>query len=75
MRKLNQENGQTFIIVTHSSAIGEQTDRIIWMKDGLIEQRPELITGQELRTNGQSSGYEKVNSQRVPELQIAVQRI
>lgn len=37
MRRLNQENGQTFVIVTHSEEIGRQTDRIIWMRDGLIE--------------------------------------
>ncbi|MCA9972915.1 MAG: ABC transporter ATP-binding protein, partial [Anaerolineales bacterium] len=34
MRKLNRENGQTFVIVTHSLEIGEQCDRIIWMRDG-----------------------------------------
>jgi len=37
MRRLNQQNGQTFVIVTHSEEIGRQTDRIIWMRDGLIE--------------------------------------
>jgi putative ABC transport system ATP-binding protein len=36
MRRLNQENGQTFVLVTHSRDIGAQCDRIIWMQDGLI---------------------------------------
>ncbi|MCL4870569.1 MAG: ABC transporter ATP-binding protein [Anaerolineae bacterium] len=36
MRRLNQENGQTFVIVTHSQEIGDQCDRIVWMKDGLV---------------------------------------
>jgi putative ABC transport system ATP-binding protein len=36
MRRLNQENGQTFVLVTHSREIGAQCDRIIWMQDGLI---------------------------------------
>jgi ABC-type lipoprotein export system ATPase subunit len=36
MRKLNQENQQTFVIVTHSIEIGNQCDRIIWMRDGKI---------------------------------------
>jgi putative ABC transport system ATP-binding protein len=36
MRRLNRENGQTFVIVTHSEEIGEQCDRIVWMKDGLV---------------------------------------
>lgn len=36
MRRLNRENGQTFVIVTHSLEIGEQCDRIVWMKDGSV---------------------------------------
>ena len=36
MRQLNQENNQTFVIVTHSAEIGDQCDRIIWMRDGEI---------------------------------------
>lgn len=43
MRRLNQENGQTFVVVAHSEEIGRQTDRIIWMRDGQIEHRPELF--------------------------------
>lgn len=37
MRKLNRENGQTFVIVTHSEEIGLQCDRIVWMRDGMVE--------------------------------------
>jgi ABC-type lipoprotein export system ATPase subunit len=37
MRRLNQENQQTFVIVTHSAEIGEQCDRIISMRDGLCD--------------------------------------
>ncbi len=37
MRRLNRENNQTFVIVTHSAEIGEQCDRIISMRDGLCE--------------------------------------
>jgi putative ABC transport system ATP-binding protein len=37
MRKLNQEKGQTFIIITHDATIAENADRIIHLKDGLIE--------------------------------------
>jgi putative ABC transport system ATP-binding protein len=36
MRRLNRENGQTFVIVTHSEEIGDQCDRIVWMKDGQV---------------------------------------
>ena len=37
MKKLNEEKGQTFIVVTHDSHIAETADRIIHLKDGLIE--------------------------------------
>jgi len=37
MRRLNKENNQTFVIVTHDLEIGEQCDRIILMRDGLCE--------------------------------------
>ncbi|MEX1020890.1 MAG: ABC transporter ATP-binding protein [Litorilinea sp.] len=36
MHRLNREAGQTFIVVTHDAAIGEQCDRIVHMQDGLI---------------------------------------
>ncbi|MCL0101833.1 ABC transporter ATP-binding protein [Dehalococcoidia bacterium] len=35
--RLNQENNQTFILVTHSDAVAERANRIIRMRDGLIE--------------------------------------
>lgn len=34
--RLNKENTQTFIIVTHADEIGKQTNRIIRMRDGQI---------------------------------------
>jgi putative ABC transport system ATP-binding protein len=37
MKKLNEEKGQTFIVVTHDPHIAETADRIIHLKDGLIE--------------------------------------
>ncbi len=60
MRRLNQENGQTFVIVTHSLEIGEQCDRIIWMKDGQIVAEP-----QHTPANGKVNGYanEQTNGQ------------
>ncbi|MEZ4710112.1 MAG: ABC transporter ATP-binding protein [Caldilineaceae bacterium] len=36
MRQLNQEQGQTLVIVTHDPQIGQQCDRIIRMQDGQI---------------------------------------
>ena len=34
--KLNRENGQTFVFVTHDPRIGAMLDRVITMRDGLI---------------------------------------
>jgi putative ABC transport system ATP-binding protein len=36
MRKLNRENGETFVIVTHDPEVGAVCDRIIHMRDGVI---------------------------------------
>jgi putative ABC transport system ATP-binding protein len=38
LRRLNKEKRQTFVLVTHSIEVGESTDRIIRMRDGLIDQ-------------------------------------
>lgn len=38
LRKLNKQNKQTFIIVTHDYTVGRMADRIVMMKDGLIEK-------------------------------------
>ena len=37
LRQLNKEKGQTFVLVTHAQEVGEFTDRIVRMRDGLIE--------------------------------------
>ncbi len=37
LRRLNQEAGQTFVIVTHDPRVGEACDRVIRMQDGLVQ--------------------------------------
>jgi putative ABC transport system ATP-binding protein len=36
MIELNEESGETFVIVTHSPQVGEIADRIVRMRDGLV---------------------------------------
>ena len=37
LRQLNKKQGQTFVLVTHAAEIGALTDRIVRMRDGVIE--------------------------------------
>jgi putative ABC transport system ATP-binding protein len=40
LRRLNRENGQTVLLVTHNAAIGEMADRVIRLRSGgVIEDR------------------------------------
>ena len=72
MKRLNHENGQTFILVTHSATIGQQADRIIWMRDGQIEPNLELAVPESLRVNGQGVRQNAAPTVRMPALQIAI---
>jgi putative ABC transport system ATP-binding protein len=37
LRSLNKEEGKTFILITHDPEVGQQTDRLVSLKDGTIE--------------------------------------
>ena len=37
LRKVNREDGITMVLVTHEQDIAEQTDRLIYLRDGIIE--------------------------------------
>ncbi|MGH2409543.1 MAG: hypothetical protein ACRDGS_04140, partial [Chloroflexota bacterium] len=37
MCRLNRENGQTFVVVSHALEVGERANRIVRMRDGRIE--------------------------------------
>jgi len=37
MCRLNKENGQTFVVVSHALEVGERANRIVRMRDGQIE--------------------------------------
>jgi putative ABC transport system ATP-binding protein len=37
MKRLNEEKGQTFVIVTHDQSVAETANRMIYLKDGVIQ--------------------------------------
>jgi putative ABC transport system ATP-binding protein len=37
LRQLNKEEGKTFILITHDPQVGQNTDRLVSFKDGVIE--------------------------------------
>jgi len=37
LRQLNEEEGKTFILITHDPQVAQNTDRLVSFKDGLIE--------------------------------------
>lgn len=42
MLKMNREQGQTFVVVTHDGAVAGRASRVIFLKDGLIERETAL---------------------------------
>jgi putative ABC transport system ATP-binding protein len=37
MKRLNKEKRQTFVVVTHDIGVAENADRIVFLKDGLVQ--------------------------------------
>jgi putative ABC transport system ATP-binding protein len=42
LRNLNKNEGKTFILITHDPEVGQQTDRLVSLKDGMIEGEKSL---------------------------------
>ena len=42
LQRLNRERGSTFVIVTHTPEVGARADRIIHMRDGVVEREEVL---------------------------------
>ncbi len=49
LRRLNQELGQTYVVVTHSPEVADVCDRTVWMRNGTIEQATPGQTVRRLR--------------------------
>lgn len=39
-KKLNSEMGQTIVMVTHEPEDEKQVNRVIWLRDGLVDKKP-----------------------------------
>ena len=50
LRKLCDELGQTILMVTHEPEQREFTDRVIWLRDGLIEKQETVTIGSRQNT-------------------------
>jgi putative ABC transport system ATP-binding protein len=44
MKRLNQELKTTFIFSTHDEKVMQYLDRIIYLKDGMVEKDEQIIT-------------------------------
>jgi len=45
MQRLNKEEGQTFVVVTHDPSVAENADRILFLKDGLVQGEKRGVGG------------------------------
>ncbi|HXT37424.1 MAG TPA: ABC transporter ATP-binding protein [Chloroflexota bacterium] len=52
MCRLNKENGQTFVVVTHAMEVGERADYIVRMRDGRIEDAVSYVPDRSLVAAG-----------------------
>ncbi len=43
---LNQDQGLTFILVTHDRGVGARCQRIVWMRDGLVESEQPIAVAE-----------------------------
>jgi putative ABC transport system ATP-binding protein len=43
LKKLNQEDGMTIVVVTHESGVANETNKIVHIKDGIIGQIEENL--------------------------------
>lgn len=70
MRRLNQENRQTFVIVTHAPVVAKQCDRVISVSDGqIIEDR--LIEQYALKVEGTDESIFQPKLKMVDSSQLA----
>jgi putative ABC transport system ATP-binding protein len=56
LREVNEERGQTVVLVTHAWEVGEQANRIVRMRDGRIEDGGLVTSKPETEPSGRLAG-------------------
>ena len=50
-KKLNREMGQTIVMVTHEPEDAKHVNRVIWLRDGLVDKEKNTLTASKLLLN------------------------
>ena len=66
--KLNEQEGKTIILITHSNELARETDRIISIRDGQIESeeilKPEKYKDTDIDINNKEEKQKKTRKSR-----------
>jgi ABC-type lipoprotein export system ATPase subunit len=49
--RMNEESGQSFIVITHYKQVAKTTNRIIQMKDGVFKPFPNFSRTKQVKPN------------------------
>jgi ABC-type glutathione transport system ATPase component len=79
MQRLNFEQGQTFVIVTHDAKVGSLCDRVVRMRDGEIVEHgdtyvADIVSDVEERVNVWNSAGARVPQDGHPSTALPLRR-